>query len=111
MNEDFFSSIYNQALDVISRREHSEKEIKNKLLKKFDNAELVDEVIVVSHSEAAHSLRVLARDSHLVVEGAGAVAHAAAMRSKFSGKNIVSVISGGNIDFSTYSRILNGDDF
>lgn len=73
--------------------------------------ELVDEVIVVSHSEAAHSLRVLARDSHLVVEGAGAVAHAAAMRSKFSGKNIVSVISGGNIDFSTYSRILNGDDF
>ena len=45
MNEDFFSSIYNQALDVISRREHSEKEIKNKLLKKFDNAEIVDEVI------------------------------------------------------------------
>ena len=45
MNEDFFSSIYNQALDVISRREHSEKEIKNKLLKKFDNAELIDEVI------------------------------------------------------------------
>ena len=45
MNEDFFSNIYNQALDVISRREHSEKEIKNKLLKKFDNAELIDEVI------------------------------------------------------------------
>jgi len=73
--------------------------------------ELVDEVIVVSHSEAANSLRTLARDSHLVVEGAGAVAHAAALRPNLSGKNIVSVISGGNIDFSTYSRILNGDDF
>ena len=45
MNEDFFSSIYNQALDVISRREHSEKEIKNKLLKKFDTPVIVDKVI------------------------------------------------------------------
>ena len=45
MNEECFASVYNKALDIISRREHSEKEIKNKLLKKFDNAELIDEVI------------------------------------------------------------------
>ena len=73
--------------------------------------ELVDDVIVVSHSEAANSLRVLAQEAHLVSEGAGAVALAAAMRPELSGKNIVSVISGGNIDFKTYSRILNGEDF
>ena len=45
MNEECFASVYNKSLDIISRREHSEKEIKNKLLKKFDNAELIDEVI------------------------------------------------------------------
>ena len=72
---------------------------------------LVDDVIVVSHSEAASSLRVLAQEAHLVSEGAGAVALAAALRPELSGKNIVSIISGGNIDFKTYSRILNGEDF
>jgi regulatory protein len=46
MNEEFFASVYNKALDIISRREHSEKEIKNKLLKKFDTSELIDEVIL-----------------------------------------------------------------
>ena len=46
MNEEFFASVYNKALDIISRREHSEKEIKNKLLKKFDTSEIIDEVIL-----------------------------------------------------------------
>ena len=46
MNEECFASVYNKALDIISRREHSEKEIKNKLLKKFDTPELIDEVIL-----------------------------------------------------------------
>ena len=46
MNEEYFASVYNKALDIISRREHSEKEIKNKLLKKFDIPELIDEVIL-----------------------------------------------------------------
>jgi regulatory protein len=46
MNEECFASVYNKALDIISRREHSDKEIKNKLLKKFDTPELIDEVIL-----------------------------------------------------------------
>ena len=46
MNEECFASVYNKALDIISRREHSEKEIKNKLSKKFDTSELIDEVIL-----------------------------------------------------------------
>ena len=46
MNEECFASVYNKALDIISRREHSEKEIKNKLLNKFDTPELIDEVIL-----------------------------------------------------------------
>ena len=46
MNEECFASVYNKALDIISRREHSEKEIKNKLLEKFDTPELIDEIIL-----------------------------------------------------------------
>lgn len=72
---------------------------------------LVDDVVVVSHKEAAKALRTLAQDAHLVSEGAGAVALAAALRPEFFGLNIVSVISGGNIDMTTFSRILNGEDF
>ena len=36
---------YNKALDIISRREHSEQEITKKLLKKFDTPEVIDRVI------------------------------------------------------------------
>ena len=67
---------------------------------------LVDDVIVVSHLEAEEALRLLSSKAHLVSEGAGAVALAAAMRPQFSGKNIVAVISGGNIDPKTYGEIL-----
>jgi threonine dehydratase len=68
--------------------------------------ELVDDVIVVSHLEAEEALRLLSSKAHLVSEGAGAVALAAAMKPQFSGKNIVAVISGGNIDPKTYGEIL-----
>jgi threonine dehydratase len=69
---------------------------------------LVDDVIVVSHEEAAQALRMLAKRAHLVVEGAGAVAVAAGMHSSLAGRNIVLVVSGGNIDVETYARILSG---
>lgn len=72
--------------------------------------DLVDEVIVVSHTEAASALRQMARRSRLIAEGAGAVALAAAMHPSFAGQTIVPVISGGNIDVGTYTRILGGDD-
>ena len=67
---------------------------------------LVDDVVVVSHSEVKAALRALSAKAHLVAEGAGAVALAAAMKPQFSGKKVVAVISGGNIDPKTYSKIL-----
>ncbi|MFT6696265.1 MAG: threonine dehydratase, partial [Paracoccaceae bacterium] len=69
---------------------------------------LVSEVIVVSHEEAADALRLLAKRSHLVVEGAGAVAVAAAMHPSLAGRKVVSVVSGGNIDANTYAQVLTG---
>ena len=45
MNEEIFPIIYNKALDIISRREHSEKEVRDKLLIKFDERDIVESVI------------------------------------------------------------------
>lgn len=45
MSEEVISNIYNKALDIISRREHSEKELENKLLKKFESLEEIHSVI------------------------------------------------------------------
>ena len=45
MNDDAYKAIYNKALDIISRREHSQKELTDKLAKKYDIPELVDSVI------------------------------------------------------------------
>ena len=45
MTNENFSDVYNKALDLLSRREHSQKEIKLKLQKKFKNSEEIYEVI------------------------------------------------------------------
>ena len=45
MNDDAYKAIYNKALDIISRREHSQKELTDKLLKKYDIPEPVNSVI------------------------------------------------------------------
>jgi regulatory protein len=47
MTDGIFSLIYNKALDIISRREHSEKEIREKLYKKF-NDHKVSELVITS---------------------------------------------------------------
>jgi len=45
MREELISNIYNKALDIISRREHSEKEVASKLLKKFNEPDLIDTIL------------------------------------------------------------------
>jgi regulatory protein len=45
MSDNLHSDIYNKALDIISRREHSVKEVLNKLTRKFDADEVVESVI------------------------------------------------------------------
>jgi threonine dehydratase len=68
--------------------------------------ELIDEVIVVTLDEARAALRELAFRNHLVAEGAGAVALAAAVSPRCPGRNVAAVISGGNIDAPTLCQIL-----
>ena len=45
MSENLHSDIYNKALDIISRREHSIKEVNEKLTKKFNADEIIESVI------------------------------------------------------------------
>jgi threonine dehydratase len=45
----------------------------------------------------------------VIAEGAGALAPAAALSGKVGEGKVVSIVSGGNIDFSTLSTILAGE--
>ena len=73
-------------------------------------SELVDEAIVVSIGEAEEGVRLAAERNHLVVEGAGGAALAAAISPKCPGERIVAVLSGGNIDHRQLCRILGREE-
>ena len=73
------------------------------LIKKY-----VDEVITVSEDEIAAAILALIEKQKLIAEGAGAVAVAAVMFDKIpiEGKNVVCLVSGGNIDVNILSRVI-----
>jgi threonine dehydratase len=70
--------------------------------------EYVDEIITVSEDEIAYGIFSLMEKSKLVPEGAGAVAIAALLagKVKVEGKNVVALVSGGNIDIAMVSKII-----
>jgi threonine dehydratase len=68
--------------------------------------DLVDDVLVVSLAEAKRAVRELASRHHLIAEGAGAVALAAALSPRCEGTHVAAVISGGNIDAAQLCSIL-----
>ena len=45
MPDDQFNIIYNKSLDLLSRREHSRKEIKEKLLLRYENTDQINVVL------------------------------------------------------------------
>jgi len=69
---------------------------------------LLDGAHSVSLDETAAAIRMLAERARVIAEGAGALAPAAALSGRAGGGKIVSVVSGGNIDFSTLAVILAG---
>ena len=68
----------------------------------------VDEIVTVSEDEIAMAILTLMERQKLVAEGAGAVSVAAVLSDKIpvDGKNVVCVVSGGNIDVNILSRVL-----
>ena len=65
---------------------------------------LIDEVIVVSIAEVEAAIRRLAAEHHVIAEGAGAAALAAA--EKMGLERAVAIVSGGHIDGPERWRIL-----
>lgn len=69
----------------------------------------VDEIVTVNDDEISAAILALMEQHKLVTEGAGAVAVAAAMFGKIDleGKKVVCLLSGGNIDVTILSRVIN----
>ena len=70
--------------------------------------EYVDDIALVTEDEIAAAILALIEKQKMIAEGAGAVSVAAAMFQKFpiEGKKVVSLISGGNIDVTSLSRVI-----
>lgn len=71
--------------------------------------EVVDEIVSVDDEEIANAILFLLEKQKLVVEGGGAVGVAAIMHKKFhfdENSQIAAVLSGGNIDVSMLSIII-----
>ncbi|MHA1293590.1 MAG: threonine ammonia-lyase [Promethearchaeota archaeon] len=78
-------------------------EITYKIIQKY-----VDDIILVSDEEVANAILMLLERSKMFVEGAGATGLAAILNGKIKvkGKNIVIVISGGNLTPNLLNRII-----
>lgn len=68
----------------------------------------VDEIVTVSDDEVATAILKLIETQKLITEGAGAVSVAAVMFDKIpvKGKNVVCLLSGGNIDVTILSKVI-----
>ena len=68
----------------------------------------VDDIALVTEDEISSAILALIEKQKMIAEGAGAVSVAAAMFHKFpiQGKKVVSLVSGGNIDVTSLSRVI-----
>ncbi len=69
----------------------------------------VDDIVTVSDDEISTAILELIEREKLIAEGAGATSVAAVMFNKIpvKGKNVVCLVSGGNIDVTILSRVIN----
>ena len=71
--------------------------------------EYVDDTIVVTLEETAAAMKMAAKRCHVISEGAGACAIAAALSSRVRDaghRRVVAVVSGGNIDLATFAQLV-----
>lgn len=69
---------------------------------------LVDEIVTVSDTEIAHTAYLLLQRAKILAEPSGVTSMAAALFKKydFVGKNVVPIISGGNINMQLLEQIV-----
>jgi threonine dehydratase len=68
----------------------------------------LDDLVTLTEDEIAEGIRLALRATHNLAEGAGAASLAAAMklRGALAGKKVACIMSGGNIDRATLTRVL-----
>ncbi len=71
-------------------------------------SEYVDDIALVTDDEVFSAILALIEKQKMIAEGAGATAVAGVMFDKFNlkGKRVVAVVSGGNIDVTGLSRVI-----
>ena len=71
-------------------------------------SKFVDEIVTVTEDEISSAILAMIEQHKMIAEGAGAVAVAAVMFNKLpiENKNVVCVVSGGNIDVTILSRVI-----
>src|SRR5580704_13407322 len=67
---------------------------------------LLDGSLVVTLTEAAQAMRVVAERNRIIIEGAAACAVAAALSGRAGSGKIVAIVSGGNIDLDKFAQIV-----
>lgn len=67
----------------------------------------VDEVVTVSDFDIIEAILLLIEKHKIIAEGAGALSLAGLKKLNAKEKNVVCLVSGGNIDISTISAIIN----
>ena len=71
-------------------------------------SDYVDDIALVTDDEVSSAILSLIENQKMIAEGAGAASVAAVMFHKFplEGKRVVSIVSGGNIDVTSLSRVI-----
>ncbi len=69
---------------------------------------VVDDSLVVPLADVAAAMRHAADRVHVIAEGAGACAIAAALSGRAGTGKVVAVVSGGNIDLSRFAELVAG---
>ena len=74
--------------------------------------DLLDDFLLVSDDEIRQTIAILIEKAHTLAEGAGAAALAGAInhRMQIQGKNVVTIVSGGNITLPQLREVLDAYD-
>lgn len=73
----------------------------------FEHArQLLDGSLVVTLSEAAQAMKLVAERNRVIIEGAAACAVAAALSGKAGSGKVVAIVSGGNIDLDKFAEVV-----
>ena len=70
-----------------------------------------ERIVAVDEDEVAEAMRIFFRDTHNVVEGAGAAPLAAALKERdaLRGQSVGLIVTGGNVDTDLFRAVLAGE--